>query len=234
MVTLILVPGIMSDARTWHDVVLKFGKNATVHVADTSMDPTLSGMAARAIAETKGDLVVMGHSMGGRVAMEIGRRAPDRVRAMVLANTGHLPAGAAEPAKRQERIDEANADMASYARAWVPTVIAPENRSNTVLVRQIEQMVLDCSAEVHERQNFALLNRPDASKYLPDFKFPVLLITGAQDPLSTPAHHQEIADLLSDAESFVVDHAGHLSTFEQPDAVSRIIGEWLERQNIRI
>lgn len=234
MVTLILVPGIMSDARTWDGVVRALGGEPTLHVADTSLDSTLEAMAARAVAATTGDLVVMGHSMGGRVAMEIGRQAPDRVRAMVLANAGHLPAGPAEPAKRQERIDEANADMAAYARAWVPTVIAPENSADRALVERVERMVLDCTAEVHERQNRALLHRPDASKYLPDFKFPVLLITGAEDPLSTPAHHQAIADLLGDAETRVVEHAAHLSTFEQPEAVTAILRAWLERRDIRL
>lgn len=233
MTTLVTIPGIMSDGRTWEDFSEAIKTRvAAIHNADTTQDTTLEAMARRAIAETDGDLVVIAHSMGGRVAMEMGRLAPERVKAMVLASTGHKSASAEEEPVRLARIAEGNAGMAEYARNWVPKVLSKANTRNETLVASIRKMVEDCSAEVHERQNRALLARPDASLYLGEFNFPVLLITGDEDHLSTEASHGEIASLLKDAESIVIEGSGHLLPFEQPQAVTRTILEWLDRRNI--
>ncbi|MEJ2022482.1 MAG: alpha/beta fold hydrolase, partial [Maritimibacter sp.] len=88
MATLVTIPGIMSDARTWAPVAQALESQVDgVHVADTTKDATLEAMATRALRETEGDLIVIAHSMGGRVAMEMGRQAPERIKAMVLSST---------------------------------------------------------------------------------------------------------------------------------------------------
>jgi pimeloyl-ACP methyl ester carboxylesterase len=233
MTTLVTIPGIMSDHRTWQDIVADLGPRfASTHFADTSQDSSLEAMAARALDETADGLVIAAHSMGGRVAMEMGRQAPDRIQGMILASTGHRAAASAEAAHRQARIDEANADMQAYARAWVPKVLAKQNLADAALVARVEAMVEDCSAEVHARQNIALLNRPDAAAYLPDFRFPVLLATGSEDHLSTEAAHAEIAALIADAESHVIAGSGHLLPFERPEALASLISGWLQRKSL--
>lgn len=234
MSTIIAVPGIMSDHRTWSPSLSKLAPRAHIHFADTTIDETLEAMAARAIASSEGDLFVLGHSMGGRVAMEIGRQAGGRVRAMVLSNTGHLPAAPGEAAKREERIATADKDMNAYAKAWVPTVISEATTAKQEIVDAITQMVLDCPSEVHARQNRSLLTRPDASSYLSSFDFPVLLMTGGDDKLSPETAHRAIADLIGKAESVVVPDTGHLTPFEQPEAVARLIGDWCQRMDIEL
>ncbi|MCR4265185.1 alpha/beta fold hydrolase [Nitratireductor sp. ZSWI3] len=233
MTTLVTIPGIMSDARTWAPTADTIrARVEAVHVADTSQDNMLTEMARRALDATEGELIVLAHSMGGRVAMEMGRLAPERMRAMVLSSTGHEGPSEDEEPKRLARIAEGNADMAAYARNWVPKVLSKDNARNESLVEHIRQMVEDCPAEVHERQNRALLSRPDASRYLGDFDFPVLLMTGSEDHLSTPAAHGQIAALIPDAESIVIEGAGHLLPFEQPQKATQAIVEWLERRNL--
>jgi pimeloyl-ACP methyl ester carboxylesterase len=112
MSTLITIPGIMSDARTWGAVVQAIRpQGLTIHALDTTRDATIEEMAARALVETDWELIVLAHSMGGRVALEMGRQAPDRIRAMVLANTNAEGLGDNEIAHREARIAEANADM---------------------------------------------------------------------------------------------------------------------------
>lgn len=233
MTTLVVIPGIMSDHRTWQGVIgsmtHRFPK---LHVADTASDATLADMATRTLAATRGELIVMAHSMGGRVAMEMGRQAPDRIRAMVLSSTAAEPSGPDEAAKRHERIAEANAGMAAYARHWAPKVVSAAGRENATLLDGIRRMVEDCSPEVHARQNLALLHRPDALSYLGQLDFPVLLVTGSEDHLSTEAVHGEIANSLPDAESQIVPGAGHLLTFEKPAEVARIIDDWLARRQL--
>lgn len=233
MTTLVAIPGIMSDARTWQPFVEHMrSRVASIHNADTTKDATLTDMATRALEETVGDLIVVAHSMGGRVAMEMGRLAPDRIRGMVLSSTAHEGPSVDEEPKRLARIAEGNASMVDYARNWVPKVISSDTARNASLVARVRQMVEECPPEVHERQNRALLLRPDASRYLAEFDFPVLLITGGEDHLSTEATHAQIAALLKDAESIVVDGAGHLLPFEQPEKITDVISNWLERRSI--
>ncbi len=233
MVTLVAIPGIMSDARTWADVAETLQPHVdAVHVADTSSDATLDQMAARALAATTGNLIVIAHSMGGRVAMEMGRQAPERITAMVLSSTGAEGPGPNEKEHRQSRIDAANADMASYAQNWVPKVLSADSAGDDGLVARIRQMVIDCGPAVHERQNLALLGRPDATSYIGDFPFPVLLVTGAEDHLSTEAVHGAIAAQIPDARSVVIEGAGHLLPFERPEVVARTIRGWLQDRSL--
>ncbi|MGO4852362.1 alpha/beta fold hydrolase [Phaeovulum sp. W22_SRMD_FR3] len=234
MTTLVTIPGIMSDARTWAPLAegLK-DRVSAVHLADTTLDDTLSGMAARALAQTHGPLIVAAHSMGGRVALEMGRQAPERIRAMILSSTGAEGPAADEQAKREARIAEANADMVGYARNWAPKVLSTANAQNAELVARVRQMVEDCPAEVHARQNIALLHRPDATSYIGNFDFPVLLVTGDQDHLATEEVHGAIAAQMKDAESRVIPGSGHLLPFEQPQAVLETVTDWLDRKAIR-
>lgn len=235
MTTLVTIPGIMSDARTWGAVAQAFKpQSMTVHAADTSLDATIEEMAARALAETDGDLVVLAHSMGGRVALEMGRQAPDRLRAMVLANTNTEGLGDHEIAHREARIAEANADMTAYARSWVPKVISTASQRRPDLVSSIMKMVEDCAPEVQERQNRALIARPDATRCLHQLRIPVLLVTGSEDHLSTSASNDEIAKRLQDAEVRVIDDAGHLLPFEQPQELSATILRWFSRKDIKL
>jgi pimeloyl-ACP methyl ester carboxylesterase len=224
---LVLIPGIMSDRRTWAPLAAALGGEYRVHDADTTQDDTIEGMARRVLAGVSGEMVVVAHSMGTRVAMEIGRLTGGRVRAMVLANGAPGAAHAGEGAKRQERIDSANADMAGYAAGWVPTVVAEASLGRGDLVERIRRMVMDCGPEVHARQNRALLTRPDAAGYVGGFGFPVLLITGDQDHLSPEADQVEFAGLFPQAEVRVIAGAGHLTPFEQPQAVVDLVSGWL-------
>ncbi|WP_324765189.1 alpha/beta hydrolase (plasmid) [Sinorhizobium meliloti] len=235
MTTLVTIPGIMSDARTWSTVAEAVSlEEATVHVADISRDTTIEDMAARSLAETDGELIVLAHSMGGRVALEMGRQAPDRIRAMVLANTNADGVGEYEPAHREARIAEANADMVAYALGWVPKVISNASKHKPDLIAAILKMAEDCPPAVHERQHRALMARPDATAYLPDLCFPVLLLTGSEDHLASRASNEALAKLLKDAEVQVIEDAAHLLPFEQPEEVVATILRWVRRREIKL
>jgi pimeloyl-ACP methyl ester carboxylesterase len=110
--------------------------------------------------------------------------------------------------------------------------LSKQNGENAGLVARIRQMVEDCGAAVHERQNLALLNRPDATTYIGDFPFPVLLITGAEDHISTEAVHDAIAAMIPDSKSVVLPGAGHLLPFERPEAVSATVQNWLQERSL--
>jgi len=228
MSTLLTIPGIMSDVRTWSAVVknLNLG-GVTLHNADLQRDATIEEMAARALSDTQGDLIVLAHSMGGRVGIEMARQAPERIRAIVLANTNTDGLGPDEAAHRGARIAQANEDMAAYARNWVPKVISSRSLEKADLVAQIVAMVEDCPPKVHEQQNRALLVRPDALDGLQYLASPVLLVTGSDDHMSTEASNNDVARRVQDAEVRIVEGAGHLLPFEEPQQLASVILDWL-------
>lgn len=226
MTTLLLIPGLVSDARVWQAT----GRAAPLPAAhaDVTRDSTIPDMARRLLAEHPGPLVLAGHSMGGRVAMEMARQAPDRIRAMILANTGHDSRKAGEEPKRLAKIALGHEDMARLAAEWLPPMLAPERIGDTALIADLTEMVLAMGPEVHERQIRALLDRPDARPALPGIPCPVLLITGARDGWSPAKQHHEIAELLPQAEVKVIEGAGHFLPVERPEETVAAIIPWLQ------
>jgi pimeloyl-ACP methyl ester carboxylesterase len=225
MTTVLLVPGLICDAHVWA-AVLAAVPGAVV--ADVTAQPTIADMAADLLARHAGPLVVMGHSMGGRVAMEMARQAPDRIEGLALLNTGMSPKKDGEEIKRQTMIDLANTDgMAALARVWLPGMLASGLPPDPQVVAGLTGMVCRMTPEIHERQMRALLSRPDASRTIGAFTGPMLLLTGRQDIWSPVAQHEEIAALCPQAVLHIIDAAGHFAPVEQPQAVARVLADWV-------
>ncbi|KRA47410.1 alpha/beta fold hydrolase [Devosia sp. Root635] len=228
MTTLVLIPGLASDAVVWRE--LADAAPLPSHAADLTRDASIAGMAQRLLAETEGRLVAIGHSMGGRVAMEMAHQAPQRLAGLVLANTGHQPRREGEQARRQRLIDLAHADIEQFADAWLPPMLDPARIGDAVLMAALRAMVRRAGAAVHERQIGALLGRPDAMAYIPAIACPILLIAAQQDGWSPIAQHREIAAAAPDAELAIIENAGHFAPLERPEEVTSAIMGWLDRR----
>ena len=230
MTTLVLIPGLVSDRTVWLPVADSVGGTMPVHHADLTRGDSITGLAQGLLAAVGGPLVVAGHSMGGRVAMEMARLAPERVRGLVLADTGHRPRREGEDAKRQQMIDLGHRGMDLLADEWLPPMVDPARVADRALMAALRAMVLRADAALHERQIRALLGRPDATAYLSTIACPVLLVVGRQDGWSPVAQHQEIAAAVPDAELVVIEHAGHFAPLERPHEVAGAIADWLDRR----
>ena len=220
----LFLPGLLSDGRVWQEVADRL--NLPLLVADLTRDDTIGGMAARALADFDGPISVIGHSMGGRVAIEMARLQPGRVASLVLANTGHTAMKPGEEEKRGRLVDLGRRDMRELAEVWLPPMLAPGRIADLSLVDDLTQMVIKAGPDVHERQIRALLSRPDAGKTLPAITCPVLLMTGAQDGWSPEAQHREMAAMTSDSTVEIIDGAGHFLPIEQPDRTAGTIQKW--------
>ncbi|MEO3999600.1 alpha/beta fold hydrolase [Mesorhizobium sp. CAU 1732] len=230
MPTLLLIPGLSSTSLVWTPLgdALE-GSMPAIH-ADVTRDDTIPAMAARLLSEHDGELIAVGHSMGGRVAMEMARQAPARLRGLVLANTGHNAKRDGEEVKRQQMIDLGHDDIELLADTWLPPMLDPARVSDLEFVAELKAMVVEVGADTHERQIRALLARPDAKTYLPGIACPILLVAANQDGWSPVAQHREIADAAPDAELAIVDGAGHFAPIEQPQQVNAAIIAWLNRK----
>ncbi len=228
--TLVLIPGLVSDMTVWAPLAEAVSGRMVVRQADLSDGTSITGMAQKLLDETAGDIVAVGHSMGGRVAMEMAHLAPDRVRGLVLANTGHHPKREGEEIKRQQMIDLGNRSIEELAQQWLPPMVDAARAGDRDLIDSLRAMVIRAGSEVHERHIRALIGRPDASAYVADLTCPILLVAARQDGWSPIVQHQEIADAAPDTELVIIENAGHFAPVERPMETTAAITEWLARR----
>ncbi len=176
---------------------------------------------------------VAGHSMGGRVALEIYRRAPDRVARIALLNTGYLPlaageAGKEETRRRRELVALAESQgMHAMVAQWLLPMIDSRRHNDAALVKSIIEMMSRKTPEIFAAQVRALLARPDASAVLEQIRCPALLLTGREDGWSGPAQHAAMSAKIPGSQLAIVPDCGHMSTMERPDEVSAALRTWL-------
>ena len=237
--SVLLLPGLLCDASVWPAQQAALQALAPVHVADYGDCSSIAAMAERALHDAPaGPLAVVGHSMGGRVALEIWRQAPGRVVGLALLDTGFqaLPdgePGVAERAGRMELLALArDQGMRAMGQRWARGMVHPD-QLDTPLFEAVLQMIERRTPELFAAQLQALLGRPDATDLLPTITVPVLLLCGRQDNWSPVARHEQMqAALLSRpspaaVELVVVEDCGHMSTMEQAPAVSAALLRWL-------
>lgn len=230
MTTLILVPGLISDDLIWSSLAETLKDQMLIHHADLRAGVSITGMAETLLEAINGPLFVVGHSMGGRISLEMARIAPERIRGMVLANTGHGPKRDGEEIGRQKMIDLGHESMEMLADKWLPPMLDPARVGDKSLMDDLTKMVLRADAAQHERQIRALMGRPNASAYLSQITCPLLLLTGRQDNWSPVKQHREIADKTPNSTLVVIENAGHFAPIEQPKDVNATISTWLNSQ----
>ena len=176
---------------------------------------------------------VAGHSMGGRVALQIYRLAPDRVARIALLNTGSAPLapgapGEEETRKRGELVALAKSQgMRAMLRQWLPPMIDSRRINDTALVNAIIEMMSRKTPEIFAAQIQALLRRPDGNAVLEQIHCPALLISGREDGWSGHAQHTAMAAKISGSQLVIIPDCGHMSTLERPAEVSAELRAWL-------
>lgn len=223
---LLLLPGNMCDTRLWRGL----DGLPSAH-ADLTRDDTIAAMAARALAEHPGGLLPVGFSMGGIVALEMARQAPDRITGLILADTNagaDLPERAAARPAQQQRVR--GGELARIvADELKPAYLAAQNREDPGIRSLVFDMAMALGEDVFVRQSEALRTRADLGPVLDAFAGPVLLVCGTEDGLCPPAWHEAMAARCRHAELRVIAGAGHLLPLEQSQAFRAIVDDWLTR-----
>lgn len=230
---LLLAPGLMCDATSWGPVPAML-PGFDCRVVDHGTADSLTQMAEQLLANAPERFALAGHSMGGRVALEVMRIAPERVTHLGLFDTGHLPkpAGAAgdeEVRKRMALLAIARAQgVRAMASEWVKGMVASQRLHDRPLIDAILDMFERKTADTFERQLRALIHRPDATPVLQKIQVPTLVLCGELDAWSPPAQHQAIADCISARPAVVsIADCGHMAMQEQPEAVAQAMRQWL-------
>ena len=230
MSSLILLPGLLCDATVWapqKDALAgDFRITAFRHFYGHD---SLAGMAREVLDAAPPRFALAGHSMGGRVALEIMRTAPDRVERLALFDTTATPAAPDEPLRRQEMIDLAREQgMAALAAHWLPMIVHPARLNQREFVQALTAMICRANPDIFSGQVLALLNRPDYRAILPQIACPTLVACGREDLWSPVSRHVEIAADIPQAKLAIIDDCAHMATVESPGEVTKLLRAWLE------
>lgn len=228
---IVFLPGLLCDAAVWAPQMAALDRSATVVAYGRAN--SLTAMAQLALqAAPPGRFALAGHSMGGRVAFELIRIAPERVERLALLDTGCHPlaegaAGETERAGRMRLLALSRRDgMRAMAADWARGMVHASHIGSPVF-----EAVLDMferrNPDVFEAQIQALLTRPDATPQLAAIACPTLLLTGEHDAWSPPAQHQRMQQAIPGAQLVVVPQCGHMSTLEAPASVTAALAGWL-------
>jgi len=229
--TLCLVPGMMCDGRLFAPQVEALGADHDIVIGDITGADTVSALAESLLEGLPDRFNLAGLSMGGIVAQEMARKAPERVMRLGLMATSYRPDSDKHRAYRDAQIASVRAgglrDL--FVSEMKPRYLAEANRSDAGLNTLFVEMALALGPDVFERQSLALRGRPDQTGTLSGYTGPSLVLCGAEDRMCPPAIHEQMAALLPDAELVIVEGAGHIATLEAPAAVNAALGAWMTR-----
>jgi pimeloyl-ACP methyl ester carboxylesterase len=227
-VDLLLLPGLLCDARLWRDQVAGLADIARCRVADLTLDDSVAAMAARALAAAPDRFALCGLSMGGYVAFEVLRQAaPGQVTRLALLDTSARPDGAEQARRRRGLMALARSGrFRGVTPRLLPQLIHPAHLEGPV-GQEVMAMAERVGQEAFLRQQAAILGRPDSRPDLPGLRIPTLVAAGEGDVLTPPALAEEMAAAIPSARLALLPGCGHLPPLEDPEATTALLRAWL-------
>jgi pimeloyl-ACP methyl ester carboxylesterase len=225
---ILLIPGLAGSPRIYAPVAPAMWRVGPVTVANHIRDGNMGAIARRILAEAPPRFALAGHSMGGYIAFEIMRQAPDRVAKLALVNTQARPDTPEATARRRTLIARAKAgEYRGVLDELFPGFVHPSRREDGALRQLVHDMGDDIGTEAFVRQQTAIISRPDSRPTLAWIKCPTLVLTGDEDNTIPNALSKEMADGIPGAKLVILAQCGHLPQVEQPQATSDALVEWL-------
>lgn len=224
---LVLLPGLLCDAQLWSAVIP--GLDANCHVADLTRDDSMAAMAEAVLAMAPPRFALAGLSMGGYVALEIMRLAPERVTHLALLDTSARADDAARLETRRRGMElVGQGKFIGVSRGLLATLIAPQHLG-TAVAQAVQAMSERVGPAAYLRQQAAIMGRIDSRPFLGDIRVPTLVGVGESDKLTPPELAEEIAAGIAGAELVRFPDSAHLPAMENPGAVAVAMREWLGR-----
>ena len=229
MQPLFMLCGLLCDEAVWGDVPRRLADVADAHVVSFNGFSSIGAMADEVLSAAPPTFALAGHSMGGRVALEVWRRAPLRITGLALLNTATHPTRDAERESRGVLVRLAQTHgMTALAAKWLPPMMGASPARIAELMPGLTAMVERATPASFAAQSAALLQRPDARPLLPTITVPTLLLNGTNDPWSSISQHADMQRSVPRATWVEIAGAGHMAPSERPDAVARALRGWLQ------
>lgn len=226
---LVLIPGLMADARLFLPQLVHLGAGRAMQVCLPTRGETVEQMSDSLMAHLPAKFALLGHGLGGDVALDIVRRAPDRVTRIALMATDPLSEPPQTAVERETRMVMARAGRLVEAMGQeLPRAALADTPWRDEILALVRDMALSLGEGVFLRQSRALQRRPDQQKTMRKVKLPALILAGRVDTL-VPLRRQEFtANLMPFGQLSIIEDAGHLASLEQPEAVSRALESFLD------
>ncbi len=229
-VPLLLLPGLLCDGELWRSQIDALHGIADCRIADLTLDESVGAMAERALAVAPPCFALAALSMGGYVAFEILRRAPERVSRLALLDTSAAPDTPARAAGRRAAMDSLRVGrFLGVTRRLLPDLIHADHLDGPVGA-QVQAMAARVGGKAFLRQQQAILDRPDSRPLLGHILVPTLIAVGEDDRLTPPVEARAMHEAVAGSRLHLFARCGHLPPLERPDETGALLREWLTDQ----
>lgn len=223
-----MVPGMMCDERIFSPQIEELSKNLEVTVADISSFPTVRELASDLLKKAPKSFSLLGHSMGGIVAMEIYSQEPNRIEKLILMDTNPKAELDEVKLKREPQIkDVREGKLLEVMRDEMKPNYLAESENKSSVLDVCMDMALALGPDVFINQSRALQKRADQLNTIQSINIPVLIMCGSEDKLCTVERHEMMHNMISDSDLKIINNAGHMPTLEQPRETTEVLKEWL-------
>lgn len=225
---LVLLPGMMCDARLFGPQIAELSSEFTVCVAPITGGERIEEIASGLLDQLPHRFALAGLSMGGIVAMELLRRAPDRVsRIALLATNPHAETPQVAGDREPQIIKVRTGALDEVVRSWMPPEVLAPGPYRPEILEMIYDMAQIMGPEVFIRQSRALQRRKDQQETLRKCDVSALVLCGRHDPLSPVKRHESMAELIPNSKLVVLEDSGHYPTLEQPAETTAALRNWM-------
>jgi pimeloyl-ACP methyl ester carboxylesterase len=229
-IPILLVAGLGGSPRIYAPVTPAIWQFGPVMLANHIRDDSLDAIARQILAEAPPRFALAGHSMGGYIAFEMMRQAPDRIIKLALINSQARPDTPEATARRRDQIARSQAgEYHAVLDDLFPGFVHPSRREDASLHRLVHDMGDDIGADAFVRQQIAIIGRPDSRPILALIRCPTLVLTGDEDNTIPNSLSNEMADGIRGAKLRILPDCGHLPQVEQPQATADALIEWLRK-----
>lgn len=225
---LLLIPGLLCDDSLWAEQVKALSGEANITIPDHKSHDVMEVLAAAILAKAPAEFALAGFSMGGYIALEIMRQAPERVLKLALLDTSPYADREEQTAFRKQKMEEARKSGKASIASIFASLMYQDRYEDNDLVAAVFAMDKNNTVESFINQQRAIISRSNSTPWLSSISCPTLILCGRQDALTPLSVHQEMADKIPRATLVVIEQCGHASTMERPEEVSAAMLEWLK------
>tara|TARA_Y100000385_G_scaffold287690_1_gene352469 strand:- start:3697 stop:4392 length:696 start_codon:yes stop_codon:yes gene_type:complete len=226
---LVLLPGMMCDGRLFAPQIAAFSHERPVMVASLQGANSVAKLAEEVLSIAPPRFALAGLSMGGIVAMEIYRQAPERITRLALMDTNALSDSPENAAMRERQVKKAlEGGLREVMRDELKPKYLAEGKNSSRILDLCMKMADALGSKVFADQSTAVQHRPDQCETLKHVQVPALVLCGSEDRLCSIERHELMHHLVAGSKLAVIPGAGHLPTLEQPELTNRRLMKWLK------
>ena len=224
---LVVLPGFLSDTRCFLPQIVHLGADRPIVLPPMQGD-TVEQLSLNAMRDLPRRFALLGHGLGGQVAIDILRRLPEAVTRIAMVSTDPLAEPPATAASREARLVAARTGrLAEVAAEEYPETVFAETEWRSDVIALVQDMAAGVDLESYVRQTRAMQRRPDQQKTLRKVRVPALILAGEADSMVPMRRQEFLAELMPFGQMQVISGAGHMPQLEQPEAVTSALRTFL-------